>query len=147
MQAKFALYTELWDGVLLLKTKLSAFLESFKNGEISQIGVSALSPMEKETFIATIRTAITNMDVRFPCPSTSLSKRHLRNTQGSRDGAVDKRLVARAYSACPLGLLFDVYDFPGEFLLRSTVKACLLSSFDGEVERLCIEMNRIRDRL
>ena len=141
MQGKFSLFTELWDGVCQLKTELANCLEAFENGDFSRIGVGTLQQNEKETFIATIRATLTNMSVRFPCPSSSLNKRQLRNRVACREGSVDMRVVARAFTSCPLRLLFDVYIFPDEFLRDSTIKEYLLNSFNGEVRRLCIAMS------
>ena len=145
MQGKFALFTDLWDCVCQLKGELSSCLEAFANDDFSRLDVASLSPTEKETFIATVRVAMMNMTVRFPCPSSSLNKRLLRTHVACRDGSVDVRAVSRAYASCPLRLLFDVYSFPDEFLRYSTIKEYLLREFNGEVRRLCIAMSGMRD--
>ena len=144
MQAKMPLFTELWERVCLLKTKLSKCLDFIKNEDFSWIGVASLSPAEKEMFVTTIKVAIKNIQVRFPCPSSSLNKRRLGDKRIVVDGEVDRGVLVRANLSCPLRLLNDVFIFPGEFLKNSTVKEYLLSAFEGEVSRLCSELLRMK---
>ena len=147
MQGRFALFPDLWDSVCQLKVELANCLEAFENDDFSRQGVASLSPAEKCSFTATVRAAMTNMTVRFPCPSSSLNKRLLRNRVACRDGLVDMPAVSRAYASCRLRALFDVYSFPDEFLRFSTVKEYLLLAFDGEVRRLCIVMSGMREAI
>ena len=147
MQGKFALFTDLWDGICQLKGELSSCLEAFVNDDFSRLGLASPSPTEKEMFIAAIRATMKNMTVRFACPSSSLNKRHLQNRDASRDGSVDMHAVARAYSSCPLRELFDVYSFPDEFLRHSTIKEHLLLELNGEVRRLCIKLSGLREEI
>ena len=141
----YSLFPELWVGVCLLKKKLFDCLKSFNEDDFSRLDIKSLSLVEKDSFIATIKSTITNMDIRFPCASTSLNKRSHSVSVNCRNGVVDRQVVLREYISCPLRLLFEVYVFPGEFLESSTVKECLLSSFQGEVAKICVEMNGKRD--
>ena len=140
MQGKFALFTDLWNGVCRLKEDLSTCHDAFVNNDFSRLGVPSLTPVEKESFIATFKAAITNLNVRFPCPSRSLNKRHARNRVACLDGSVDTYVVSQAFSSCPLRPLLDVYTFPNEFLLFSTIKQHLLFEYNGDVRRLCVAM-------
>ena len=91
----------------------------------------------------TIKAAIKNLQVRFPCPSTSLNKRLLCHTIKTVDTVVDRGVHVNVYSSCPLRLMYDFFVFPGEFLRNLTVKQYLLSAFVGEVNWLCAELFRI----
>ena len=145
MQGKFALFTDLWNCVCRLKGDLSTCLEAFASNDFSRLGVASLSHVEKESFIVTIKAAITNMNVRFPCPSRSLNKRQLRTRVACLDGSVDTRVVAGAFSSCPLRPLLEVYTFPNEFLLFSTIKQGLLFEYNGDVRRLCTSMSGMKE--
>ena len=147
MQARVPIFTELWDRVGLLITKLSKCLVSIRDDDYSSIGVSSLSPIEKEMFLMTIKVAMRNLKVRFLCPSTSLNKRLLGDTIKTVDTVVDRGVLVGVYSSCPLRLMYDVFVFPGEFLRNLTVKQYLLTAFDGEVNRLCAELFRMRSEL
>lgn len=147
MQNKFSLFTDLWDCVCHLKRELSDCLEAFANNDFSRLGVVRLSPSEREMFTATIRSAITNMTVRFPCPSSSLNKRQAQNREACRKGFVDMRSVSLVNVSCPLRRLFDAFVFPDEFLRFSTIKEHLLFEFDGEIRLLCIVMSREKEAI
>ena len=147
MQSKYSLFTELWDRVCFLEIKLSNCLDNFLNDDFSLVGLTSLTPTEKDDLVTTIQAAISNLNFRFPCPSTSLNKRRFGNTNDNGNQRVERRIVQRAYTSCPLRVLFDVYVFPCEFLRNSTVKQHLLSEYDGEVVRLCVQTSQMKDAL
>ena len=122
-------------------------LASFENSDFSLIGVVSLSQTEKEAYVAAIKVAMKYLQMRFPCPSRSPDKRQFVKTTNSLDPVAEARIFATAYSACHLRTLNDVYVFPEEFLKHSTVKQYLMSSFRGEVTRLCVEMSRMKHEL
>ena len=147
MQAKNALFTELWDRVCRLRAKMAKCIASIKDDDFSSIGVTSLSPAEKEAFVTSINVAIKNLQVRFPCASTSLNKRRLGDAIKMVDACVDRGILVRAQLSCNLRLLNDVYMFPGEFLRNTTVKQYLLSELDGEVNRLCARLFMMQKEL
>ena len=114
-------------------------LASFENSDFSQIGVVSLSQTEKEAYVAAIKVAMKYLQMRFPCPSRSLNKRQFGKTTNSLDAVAEARFFATACSSCHLRTLNDVYVFPDEFLKHSTVKEYILSSFSGEMTRLCMD--------
>ena len=148
MQSKFSLFTELWDDVCRLKNALSNCIDSFTNDDFSAMGVVSVAANEKEWFISVLKAAFRNTVVRFPCPSASLNKRQQQQDSIiNTDADIDRYAVMRAYASCHLRLLFDLYVFPEEYLKKSTVKECLLSRFNGEMGRICMEMSGRKEEL
>ena len=145
MQGKLTLFTDLWECVCQLKGELSNCLDALVNNDFTRLGIVSPSPTEKEMFIAAIRATMKNMAVRFPCPSSSLNKRQLQNRDSCLDVSMDMHALARAYSSCPLRVLFNIYSFPDEFLRHSTIKEHLLSELNGEVRQLSIKMSGMRE--
>ena len=113
MQAKYAMFTVLWDRVCLLETKLTNCQDHFLNDDFSLVGVSSLTLAEKECFTATIKAVLSGINTRFPCPSTSLNKRRLGKTDDNGYTLSEPRILERTYISCPLSVLYDVYVFPG----------------------------------
>ena len=108
MQEKISIYTDLWERINCFKSKLSKCLASFENNDFSMIGVVSLSQTEKEAYVAAIKVAMKNLQMRFPCPSRSLNKRQFGKTTNSLDAVAEARIFATAYSSCHLRTLNDV---------------------------------------
>ena len=88
MQGKFTVFTDLWDGVCCLKAELSRCLDGFVNNDFTKVGVASLTLVEKESLITIVKVTLTNLSVRFPCPSRSLNKKRLPSRIASLDGFV-----------------------------------------------------------
>ena len=137
LQEQYTLLPEAWASIILLKRSFCDSLRRMRNGDFGDFDFTDwVSQDEKDSFIVIIERLIFNIDVRFPCPSTSIISRQARHNIDYQRCTMDRGFLHNIRTHCPLFLTVGIYLFPDEFIKERKVNEFFLSGNFPEILRI-----------
>ena len=95
--------------------------------------VCQLCDFERKSFLNIMERLLLNMEIRFPCPSSSIDRRQTRQTFNRTTNNVDQRFLQSVKTNCPLFLTVGIYLFPDDFIRHRKINQFFLSGNFPEI--------------
>ena len=122
LQEQYSFLPLCWSSIQQMKGVFEAYERKMKNGIFDDfVYVGGFHSREKETFILVIQRLILNIQIRFPCPSTSIGARKAKRNTDFTTNTVDQGFLRSVKLRCDLFETVGIFLFPGVFLNERTI--------------------------
>ena len=111
LQEQYIILPRAWALIERMKNEFYDIYRQMKNGiSLAFEYIGGLSEPEKRTFLIVLEKLL-NIDVRFPCPSTSINSRQAQQNIDVVTATLNRPFVQSVRNNCPLFLTAGVYRF------------------------------------
>ena len=101
--------------------------------------VNWLDHDEKLTFINVMQQLL-NVEMRFPCPSSSIEPRLARQNVNSNSNTLNQQFRHNIRVNCPLFLTIGIFMFPDEFINQRKINDDFLLGRIPEIQRIVMDI-------
>ena len=141
LQEQYTILPIVWESITRLKQTFNEFLTQMRNGNFSEFDyVGRLCAHERKSFLNIIERLLLNMDIRFPCPSSSIDWRRARQNVNFSTSTLDQIFLRSVKTCCPLFLTVGIYLFPDDFISNRQINQFFLSGNVPEINRMAMDI-------
>ena len=146
LQEQYTILPDVWILVCHMKDLFSGDFRQMRNGCFVDFDyIERLNVVEKETFLHVLEKLLLNMEVRFPCPSTSIDIRQARQNVDHLTNTLNRGFFQSIRNSCPLFFSVGLFLFPDEFIRQRKINQFFISGNFPEINRILIEIINNQD--
>ena len=144
LQEQYIILPEAWGLICRMKDQFSDLYRQMRNGHYDQFDyLCQFDDEQQKTFLNVIENLLLNVDVRFPCPSTSIELRHARPTLDFPTNALNREWQ-NVRSSCPLFVIDAIFMLPDDFMKRRKINQYFVSGAFPKSFRLSRQLSTMR---
>ena len=141
LQEQYTFLPVVWSSINRMKEVFRQHLCDLHNSRFDNFTyIGTLSENEKKSFCVILEKLLLHMDIRFPCPSTSIDMRRAKRETNLETNTLDRHFLRSVQQHCPLLETVDVFLFPDKLIREREVNEFFVSGRYPEIQRMATEI-------
>ena len=141
LQEHFTILPVVWSSINRTKETFKRHLYDLQNSHWENFDyLSRLSDVEKRSFIVVLQKLLLNMEIRFPCLSTSIDIRTAKQNIDLATHTLNMQLLRSVQLKCPLLKNVDMFLLPDELIRERKVNEYFLTGRFPEIQRIIADI-------